>query len=346
MARRVGSAYNELGAATEALGGRNVRPLVPSPGGDADAMFVWPDGALSFNVNCEDRDIEVFWSSRDPDQFKAMSSLVAEHVKPRVTSGKVYTVVMGREGPKLESIGLAGVPLIEGNYTPAVIEDFHHVVEDFQTDPPCGRVVIFNGSPGTGKSFALRALLHAVPDAVFVLIQPSMVQDLAGPSFIKALISAREAHRNTPTILVIEDADECLVHRDGANMGSISAVLNLGDGMLGSLFKIRIVATTNAGHLRADETLDEAILRPGRLCRLIHVGALPAKQAGEVYKRLTGETLKFDSDVTVAEVYRIARDKGWKPKAEKAPMGFSAPRVKFDITDEGYEVDTEDFFRS
>jgi ATP-dependent 26S proteasome regulatory subunit len=73
---------------------------------------------------------------------------------------------------------------------------------------------------------------------------------------------------------------------------------------------LRIIATTNAKKVQ----IDEAILRPGRLCVYCSVGHLPAKQAGEVFRRLTGSEQEFGEKTTLAEVYRLARKDGWSPK--------------------------------
>ena len=85
--------------------------------------------------------------------------------------------------------------------------------------------------------------------------------------------------------------------------------MNLGDGILGAVLDIRILATTNAETLE----MDPATRRPGRLCRHLRVGPLTPQLASKALNRLTGKMVPFDKDITVAEVYSKARSLGWKP---------------------------------
>lgn len=64
-------------------------------------------------------------------------------------------------------------------------------------------------------------------------------------------------------------------------------------------------------------------MRPGRLCRRVHVPPLGVRQAEAVYERLTGVVRELEGDMTLAEVYRLARDSGWKPKPAKRGVGFN-----------------------
>lgn len=317
----------ELIQELEFLGGRLVFNGIPPaiyPDSHKEYLYVWPDACFQFDID-EDQDVSLYYSSTDPKLFDRLHALAKSCSKPRNGNGKVFVVLSTDKGPKIVAAGAAGEDLIEGNYTPEVVQEFHHVAEDLKVDSPCGRVVIFDGIPGSGKTYCIRGLMKAVENAVFVMVPPDMVSQLGSPSLVGALISAREEHKDSPTVLVIEDADKCLVSRGPDNMGSISALLNLSDGILGATLKLRIVATTNAGHLEDDSELDPALLRPGRLCRRIHVGALAPERASAVHERLTGKSTTFTKPMTVAEVYRLARDAGWKPKVVRSKsVGFKS----------------------
>lgn len=125
-----------------------------------------------------------------------------------------------------------------------------------------------------------------------------------------------------PIVLILEDADQCLVPRAADNISSISSLLNLSDGILGSLLDIRIIATTNA----KQEKMDQAILRDGRLSKRIEVNALEYDQANHIFQRLTQSKNalpmkdqrsemypKQNSKYTLAEIYKLARSHGWQP---------------------------------
>ena len=223
--------------------------------------------------------------------------------------GLVFALTKGMTGYQLTRLGTAGTPLERENYTPQVLDDYDHVVTDLQTEGPCGRLIVLSGTPGTGKTFLVRALLTEVPKAAFVLIPPQMVSELGAPEVVPALIQAKN-EISGPIVLILEDGDKALVVRKDGDMNTISSLLNLGDGILGSILDIRILATTNAEKLE----MDPATRRKGRLCRYIQVDALSAEQASNVVTRLTGQAEPFDEETTLADAYSRARDSGWKPK--------------------------------
>ncbi len=107
-----------------------------------------------------------------------------------------------------------------------------------------------------------------------------------------------------PTVLVIEDADHCLSPRDKDNLNAISALLNLSDGIIGSLLDLRVVATTNV----KDEEIDPALFRKGRLSAHVNIKNLSEEQARKVWRNIGGppelfpegdlKTIFSDIDVT------------------------------------------------
>lgn len=148
-------------------------------------------------------------------------------------------------------------------------------------------------------------------NGMFVIISPDMVKELSGPKFLPLLLQYKGHAKNGPIILILEDADKCLVKRGEENMPSIQALLNLGDGILGSLLDIRIVATTNANKLE----MEEAMMRPGRLSKRIEVSYLSYTEAVNVFNQLVPnvECTLSVKDHSLAEVYEAARKSGWEP---------------------------------
>ena len=242
------------------------------------------------------------------------------------TRGDVYMLMATSGGgltfrtldKKMES------PLEAENYTPEVMAGFKRIQNDITTlEKPKGRIGIFDGPPGTGKTHLMEALITQNAETVFVFTPPHSVIGLAEPSALSALINFSDSIDHKPIVLVIEDADEIIAPRDIGNISYISQVLNLGDGILGKLLDIRLVLSTNAKR----QQFDEAIIRPGRLSSIVKVGKLPAAQANQIFKRLTGHEGTIEKEVTLAEVYSFANDSGWvKPVIkETATIGFSSP---------------------
>lgn len=222
--------------------------------------------------------------------------------------GLVFSLIKTMSGYTISRLGMAGTPLERANYPDAVLDPYDHVVEDLRTESPCGRLVILAGAPGTGKTFLVRSLLSEVTKAAWILVPPQLMPELGSPDILPALTSAKNEF-DGPIVLIIEDADQCLVQRRQGDMSAISSMLNLGDGILGSILDIRILATTNAKTLE----MDEATRRPGRLCRYIEVGTITPEFASGVLQRLTGKSMQFKGPQTLAQVYSQARALGWKP---------------------------------
>jgi hypothetical protein len=233
--------------------------------------------------------------------------------------GTVFTLAKTLHGYNISRLGLAGTPIERLNYSRQVLAAYDHIVEDLNSDEPCGRLVILAGEPGTGKTYLVRSLLSEVPKASFIVVPPHLVEELGSPDILPSLTAAKDEIEG-PMILILEDADQCLVPRQQAsnkngNMNSISSLLNLGDGILGSVLDLRIIATTNAEAIE----MDPAIRRPGRLCTYSHVGPLSSSEAAQVLSRLLGKKIaEGTKENTLAEIYLKARKLGWKPPTKTA----------------------------
>jgi ATP-dependent 26S proteasome regulatory subunit len=130
--------------------------------------------------------------------------------------------------------------------------------------------------------------------------------------------------------MIIEDGDVCLVPRKNDNISTIASLLNLSDGILGSIIDIKMVISTNADI----KDMDQAIMRPGRLCKNIHVGPLPYEQANQVYRRLMKSEdvkLEYKKLYTLAEIYDITNNAGntshsYNAGQNRRVIGFSSSR--------------------
>jgi len=190
------------------------------------------------------------------------------------------------------------------NYPPTVVSQGQRIVQAFGNREQ-GSLLILDGEPGTGKTYFIRGLVHAI-EAVWVFVPPGLVSHLGSPDFLPAVLDLSKRHKPKPIILIVEDADECLVTRASDNISAISAILNLTDGILGRALNLRVVATTNA---RRTE-IDHALQRAGRLAAHIAFPALDVQQAFAIASRLLGpdsRLVRFATQTpTLADVYAAA----------------------------------------
>lgn len=257
------------------------------------------------------------WSTNRESVQKMVDYLKTIYIEPvpdppEPERGTVHALVfIPMKGIAIRQIGFAGIDFDRGNYEPDVVEAFDFVQKDIVSAHPSGRLTVFSGPPGTGKTHMVRSLLKK--GAVdFVLIDPSSIDQLQGPQLLPVLLD----HKNNvgkPLVLVLEDGDKAIESRkkESSNVGLVTSLLNLSDGILGSVVDIRILVTSNL----PETSIDPAAMRDGRLSKHIVVGPLQRDTATGVLRRLLpGKNLQAKGSMTLAEVYKMARGAGWVPE--------------------------------
>lgn len=295
------------------------------------SIWVGPKGVFAFRgVTGERKDqgYELSVTSEYPEIGKEwIQRWVESHEDPyagRISRARISGVFLNSNGGMsirrfTEPVGW---PVEVDNYALNVRQFYQKLLEELPSREPSGRLAILEGPPGTGKTFLLRGLVHELAKkAEFIYLPANMVDKLDGPAMLTVLDRDEPSTEDSPAlpkILVIEDADECLIARGPDNMSQIRNLLNCCDGFLGALLDIRVLATTNSGHLRRTDKLDDALLRPGRLLGRTTVGPLLPDQVVNRLRSLTGkepspEILASQKELTLANVYSEARKMGWKP---------------------------------
>ena len=247
-----------------------------------------------------------------------MAALIKKEYLTSVKSNLVYTIIKTQSGLDISNMGDGSSELIRENYRTEVLEDLDYVIASFNKNPPNGRICILNGEPGTGKTYLIRSILKQL-DAIFLIVPSNLIDSLDKPEFIPLLSAVKRDHQKQ-IILIIEDGDVCLVPRKNDNISAIASLLNLSDGILGAMIDIKMIISTNA----SIRSMDEAIMRPGRLCRNICVGALDYDQANVLYQKLmkgTEVNLERRKHYTLAEVYAAFNNIGMEPCKSSATVG-------------------------
>ena len=135
-------------------------------------------------------------------------------------------------------------------------------------DPPRG--VLMYGPPGTGKTMMAKAVANATTASFISVVGSEFVQKYLGegPRMVRDVF--RLARENAPAIIFIDEIDAIATKRFDAQTGAdrevqriLLELLNQMDGF-DQAVNVKVIMATN----RAD-TLDPALLRPGRLDRKI-----------------------------------------------------------------------------
>jgi Domain of unknown function (DUF5925)/ATPase family associated with various cellular activities (AAA) len=167
-----------------------------------------------------------------------------------------------------------------------------------------GRLLLWYGEPGTGKTTAIRSLGHewrSWADLHFVLDPEAF---FGSPEYLMQVVADEDLWdpRTQSTgrwkVLVVEDTDD-LIRADARVDGgaSMSRLLNLTDGILGHGLRVLLLITTNEP-MRA---LHPAVIRPGRC--LADVQFRPFSRT-EAEAWLHGSVPVPGGELTLAELYR------------------------------------------
>ena len=145
------------------------------------------------------------------------------------------------------------------------------------------RGVIFHGPPGTGKTFFAKAVATALNATVIVVSGPELKSKWVGESEENLRRVFRQARQSAPSVIVFDEID-AFAHQRGTYVGSgvehsmVNQLLTEMDGFRKNEM-IFVVGTTN--YL---ESLDGALMRPGRFEFMIEIPAPSAEDRAEIVK--------------------------------------------------------------
>ena len=217
---------------------------------------------------------------------------------------------------KAPALDEESLQLCYGADSPAWIADFAK-----NTLAKSGGITILDGPPGTGKSTLIAELVRRLYKThVFYVLPVGQHDSLSQPKMVEFWQEQNGSHPNEVKVIVMEDAEKILFQRRSDNNESVSALLNIADGLMGQMLRVHVLCTLNHGM----DQLDPAILRPGRLRSYRHVGFLSRDNAEKLAAR---HKLPFQADpardaYSLAEVFH---GKVYKPRIIKT-MGFQVLR--------------------
>merc|ERR1712232_1340763 len=238
---------------------------------------------------------------------RVLSTLNREHLKPSSSvalhkhsnsiveilppeSDASIQLLTAGEKPDVSYSQIGGLDIQKQEIREAVELPLTHfdLYKQIGIDPPRG--VLLYGPPGTGKTMLAKAVANQTTATFIRVVGSEFVQKYLGEGSRMVRDVFRLAKENAPAIIFIDEVDAIATKRFDAQTGAdrevqriLLELLNQMDGFDQNV-NVKVIMATN----RAD-TLDPALLRPGRLDRKIEFPVPDRRQKRLIFQTITGK---------------------------------------------------------
>lgn len=217
--------------------------------------------------------------------------------------GKSNAKVYVKNGEGIKFADVAGED--EAKDSLKEIVDYLHDPEKYKeigASMPKGILLV--GPPGTGKTMLAKAVAGEANVPFFSMSGSEFVEMFVGMGAAKVRDLFKQANEKAPCIVFIDEIDTIGKKRDGNGMGgndereqTLNQLLTEMDGFDGRKGVVILAATNRP------ETLDKALLRPGRFDRRIPV-ELPDLKGREAILKVHAENVKMEGGIDFGTIAR------------------------------------------
>ena len=216
------------------------------------------------------------------------------------SNAKIY--VKSSEGIKFSDV--AGEDEAKENLT-EIVDYLHNPDKYKEIGASMPKGILLVGPPGTGKTMLAKAVAGEANVPFFSMSGSEFVEMFVGMGASKVRDLFSQAKEKAPCIVFIDEIDAIGKKRDGQMGGNdereqtLNQLLTEMDGFEGNN-GVMILAATNR-----PESLDPALLRPGRFDRRVPV-ELPDLRGREEILKVHAKKIKLADDVDFTKIARMA----------------------------------------
>ena len=287
---------------------------------------LWPDQDLTQRL----WDAGVLFSKEIPTQASPLTTFFVQWVMPIILFvvigqilGRIMQKKLGNMGNPAMTFGKSNAKIYAEKETGKTFADVAGQEEakealkeivDFLHNPqkyaeigatlPKGALLV--GPPGTGKTLLAKAVAGEARVPFFSISGSEFVEMFVGMGAAKVRDLFKQANEKAPCIVFIDEIDTIGKKRDGGGIGgnderepTLNQLLTEMDGFDGQKGVVILAATNRP------ESLDQALLRPGRFDRRIPV-ELPDLKGREAILKVHGKTVKLEDSVNFNAIARAA----------------------------------------
>lgn len=245
--------------------------------------------------------------------FIAIGQLLSRSLMKKMGGGFENAMSFGKSNAKVYVASETGIKFSdvageeEAKDALQEIVDFLHNPDKYQeigAKMPKGALLV--GPPGTGKTLLAKAVAGEAEVPFFSISGSEFVEMFVGMGAAKVRDLFKQANEKAPCIVFIDEIDTIGKKRDGNGIGgndereqTLNQLLTEMDGFDSSKGVVILAATNRP------ETLDPALLRPGRFDRRIPV-ELPDLNGREAILRVHAKKVKLGDDIDFNVIARAA----------------------------------------
>ena len=245
--------------------------------------------------------------------FIAIGQLLSRSLMKKMGGGFENAMSFGKSNAKVYVASETGIKFSdvageeEAKDALQEIVDFLHNPDKYQeigAKMPKGALLV--GPPGTGKTLLAKAVAGEAEVPFFSISGSEFVEMFVGMGAAKVRDLFKQANEKAPCIVFIDEIDTIGKKRDGNGIGgndereqTLNQLLTEMDGFDSSKGVVILAATNRP------ETMDPALLRPGRFDRRIPV-ELPDLNGREAILRVHAKKVKLGDDIDFNAIARAA----------------------------------------